>query len=283
MFRTVLILTTFTLYTSLLHASETYALNTGEAGALRLDMQSEYAHKESCDHLAKAGLKEGQVVYDIGCGNGYMTRYMASIVGPTGHVYAMDSSSAQIELAKKRIQEAGFTNVTFIEKSILEITNLGTPPADLAYSRMLLMHLTDPAKAIQNMIGFLKPGGTLALQEPITSSCYVAGDKDGLQGFIKALLALGKHLKLDYDMGLRLKGLVVEQGLQNVTQDEHQYELAPDFACRLLMMTVKDWGGRALKEKIITDEEYAAIEIDIMGLSKPFWISKSIYVTSQKK
>lgn len=76
---------------SSVHAAEIYALNTGESGARRLDMQSEFIHKESTKHLERAGLTTGYIVIDVGCGTGFMTRHMASIVGPKGHVYAIDA------------------------------------------------------------------------------------------------------------------------------------------------------------------------------------------------
>lgn len=99
---------------------------------------------------------------------------------------------------------------------------------------------------------------------------------------MKALLSLGQHLGLDYDIGLRLKTLVEELGLKDVSQNEHQYELAPDFARDLLIMTLKDWRGPAIKEKVMLEEEYAFLEVEIQQLSKPFWISKSIYITGSK-
>lgn len=263
--------------------SDTYALSTGKIGSERLDIQSEYMHTESCDHLARAGLKKEQIVCDIACGNGYMTHYMAEVVGPKGHVYALDASSAQLEFAKRRIQEAGFKNVTFIQANILDDLKWTIPQADLVYSRLLLMHVTEPNKAIANMLSLLKTNGALALQEPITSSCYVSGDPNQLQSFKKTIVALGTHLGLDYDIGFRLKTLVEEQGLKDVEQKERQFELEPDFARKLLKLTLKDWGERAFNEKIISEDDYFVFEDDIALLDKPFWISKAIYITGKKQ
>lgn len=263
-------------------SSGTYALQTGQAASKRLEIQSGYMHKESSAHLKKAGLKKGQVVYDIGCGAGHMTAYIASIVGPEGHVYAVDSSASQLEIAKKRIEGEGLKNITFIQASILDVLDLKAPLADLVYARCLLMHLNNPEKAVKNMMTILKPGGALALQEPITSSCYVAGDKNLLQGFVKVLLALGEHLNVDYDMGLRLMSLVEKQGFKEVSRDEHQYKFDPDFARSMLAMTLKEWGPRAIQEGIISQSEFSILEEEIEKLKTPFFISKSVYVTAWK-
>lgn len=276
------LIASFLITTCVEASKDSYALNTGEAGAKRLDVQSQYMHKESCEHLARAGLKDGQVVSDIACGNGYMTLYMATVVGPSGHVYAVDVSAAQLDLAKKRIHDAGLTNVTFIQANILDDTNIPIPPMDLVYSRLLLMHLTNPGKAIGNMLGLLKTNGTIALHEPITSTCHVEGYPNQLQEFVKTILDLGNHLGLDYDIGLRLKSLAEAQGLKNVSQTEHQYQFSPDFARDLLTMTLKDWGPRAIKEKVMSEDKYTALAQDLQQLKKPFWISKAIYITGVK-
>ena len=47
--------------------------------------------------LIRLGLKQGDIVADIGCGIGYFTIPAANIVGDSGKVFAMDISPEMLE------------------------------------------------------------------------------------------------------------------------------------------------------------------------------------------
>ncbi len=67
-----------------------YVLKTGIEAKEILDRQHNLFSQESYRHLERAGLAPGQKVWDIGCGSGAMTEYLAEAVGSIGHVYALD-------------------------------------------------------------------------------------------------------------------------------------------------------------------------------------------------
>ena len=56
-------------------------------------------------------ISPGQTVVDAGCGNGYMTKVFAELVGPTGRVYAVDVEQAFIDDFKEEIKTANVTTV----------------------------------------------------------------------------------------------------------------------------------------------------------------------------
>src|SRR5690606_37203223 len=63
---------------------------TGAPWLVRESRQRE----EDCEQLLKAlDLKTGQVICDMGCGNGFYTSQMAQLVGPEGKVIAVDIQS----------------------------------------------------------------------------------------------------------------------------------------------------------------------------------------------
>lgn len=101
--------------------SNTYALETGDRGAKRLNIQNDLLKGYSQDLLTKAGLAKGMNVLDIACGNGTMTAYLAKQVGPHGHVYALDISKDQLRVAKEHLAqwEKTFTNIPLNDKSIV--------------------------------------------------------------------------------------------------------------------------------------------------------------------
>ena len=61
--------------------------------------------------LAAAGLKEGDVFADIGCGTGYLSIPAARLVGEQGRVYGFDTSEKMLEELKRRVEQEGLVNV----------------------------------------------------------------------------------------------------------------------------------------------------------------------------
>ena len=58
------------------------------------------------------GLRRGQVVAEIGAGPGYFTRRLARAVGPSGHIYAVDSEALVLEVLRQRLARTRLHNVT---------------------------------------------------------------------------------------------------------------------------------------------------------------------------
>jgi ubiquinone/menaquinone biosynthesis C-methylase UbiE len=58
------------------------------------------------------GLRRGQTVAEIGAGSGYLVRRLARVVGPRGHVYAVDAEARMLPILVDRLQRARIRNVT---------------------------------------------------------------------------------------------------------------------------------------------------------------------------
>src|SRR5437667_6194803 len=56
-------------------------------------------------------LKPCDVVADVGCGTGYLTRRLAKAVGPTGKVYAIDLQPEMLTLLTNKMAELNIHNV----------------------------------------------------------------------------------------------------------------------------------------------------------------------------
>jgi SAM-dependent methyltransferase len=108
--------------------------------------------------LAFAAPTPGSAVMDIGCGCGATTLAVAEIVGPEGHVTAIDVSEPMLTRAKERL--SGYANASF------RLGDAGVMPledahADLAISRFGVMFFGHPEAAFANLRTGLAPGGRL--------------------------------------------------------------------------------------------------------------------------
>lgn len=112
------------------------------------------------------GLKfrQGEVVADIGCGSGYISRRIAQRVGTDGLVYGVDIQPEMLELLVRTTKEAGLENV----KPILgEPADPKLPAASCDTMIMVdVYHEFDqPYEMLSAMIKALKPGGRIVFVE----------------------------------------------------------------------------------------------------------------------
>jgi len=71
-------------------------------GADWLTRESREREEECSTLLEVLNLKPGQVVCDLGCGNGFYTLPMAELVGPKGKVLAVDIQQEMLHLLAER-------------------------------------------------------------------------------------------------------------------------------------------------------------------------------------
>ena len=139
-------------------------LARGEKAVSRLDLLERIFGPATRQMLSAAGLSSGMRVAEIGCGIGLTARWVSTQVNPDGSVAGVDASSDQLHIGEKSAAQAGTTNLSFREGNAYE-TGLPRGAFDLVYSRFLLCHLADPAKALAEMGSLLKRGGILVCED----------------------------------------------------------------------------------------------------------------------
>lgn len=125
----------------------------------------EREEEEKTDVMVEAlRFREGEVVADIGCGSGYVSRKIAKKIGPGGTVYGVDIQPEMLELLAKRMAMFRIGNV----KPVLgETADPKVPPASCDTMIMVdVYHEFDqPYEMMRAMIAGLKPGGRIVFVE----------------------------------------------------------------------------------------------------------------------
>jgi ubiquinone/menaquinone biosynthesis C-methylase UbiE len=121
--------------------------------------------EEDAEQLLKVlNIKPGQVVCDMGCGNGYYTLPIAELVGEEGRVLAVDVQSQMLSYLRSRARIAKANNIKPL---------LGTPvdprlePAsvDLVLLVDVYHEFSHPVQMLKAIRESLKPKGRVALVE----------------------------------------------------------------------------------------------------------------------
>jgi len=110
--------------------------------------------------IARAVLAPGENVLDLGTGTGAVALRAAALVGPRGHVAAVDISPEMLALAKQRADARGLDNVTLLEGSAERIP-ADDDAFDVVLASLSLMYVIDRDAAAREIVRVLRPGGRL--------------------------------------------------------------------------------------------------------------------------
>ena len=125
----------------------------------------EREEEEKTDVMVEAlKFREGEVVADIGCGSGYVSRKIAKKIGEKGVVYGVDIQQEMLDLLAKRMAMFRIANVKPVMGTT---TNPQVPPASCDTMIMVdVYHEFDqPYEMIRGMVAGLKPGGRIVFVE----------------------------------------------------------------------------------------------------------------------
>jgi SAM-dependent methyltransferase len=241
-----------------------YVLATGEAAAYRLHLLHNLYGRGTRRVLLDAGLRRGTRVADLGCGVGMVTRLLAELVGPEGHVVGIDASGAQ--LAKAREQSfPGGAPIDFVEASATD-TGLPAESFDLVYCRFLLLHLAEPERALREMRTLLKPNGILVCEDGDLST---AGSEppSALDAFADLFCRLGPTRGVDYTLGRRLFHMIQAAGFPAPDITFNQPVVARGENKRMLELSVAEAGPALINAGLMRAEELELILVEMRRLA----------------
>ena len=114
-------------------------------------------------------VRPGATVADVGAGGGFFTTRLASAVGQSGQVIAVDVEDAQLERLRRRLAEESHSNVTVV-KGTSDDPRLARGSLDAALIVNAYHEMTEHHAVLEAIRAALKPGGRLVIVEPISDT-----------------------------------------------------------------------------------------------------------------
>jgi len=111
------------------------------------------------------GVRPGQVIGEVGAGQGRVTVHLAARVGPRGKVYANDIDPAAIGYLKERCRRQGISNVEVIT-GLVDDARFPKNSLDMVFMAYVFHHVDKPVPLLKSLMPSLKPWGLVAMAEP---------------------------------------------------------------------------------------------------------------------
>ena len=212
----------------------------------------------------------GESVLEPGCGVGSQTVHLAAH-SPGARIVAVDISEASLGEARRRVADAGFSNVAFQLGDIHRLP-FDDSSFDHAFVCFLLEHLAEPARALEEIRRVLRRGGSITVVEGDHGSAYFHPDCEAAHRAIGCLVELQARAGGDSLIGRRLHPLLTAAGFQDVRveprmvyADSSLPHLVEGFTLRTFTAMVEGVRQEALGQRLISEEEW---EQGVAGLHR---------------
>ena len=134
---------------------------TGAPWLIRESRQRE----EDCRQMLKAlNIQPGEIICDLGCGNGFYALQMAKLTGEKGHVLCVDIQPEMLQMLKARAEQARIKNIEPILGGLTD-PQLPEGKVDLLLLVDVYHEFSHPVHMLAAIRKSLKPTGRVALVE----------------------------------------------------------------------------------------------------------------------
>ena len=119
--------------------------------------------------LHHAGVREGEIVVDLGSGAGIDVFLSANKVGQSGKVVGIDMTDEMLEKARRNAKENGYTNVEFRKGDIEKRIPVDDNTVDLVISNCVINLTTNKVDTFKEVHRILKQGqGRMVISDLVT-------------------------------------------------------------------------------------------------------------------
>ncbi len=203
--------------------------------------------------LERLGLGPGMTIWEAGAGSLGLAGELARRVGPTGLVMATDVDTRWMAAQDRPV------GVEVRHHDLVRDTP-PTGPWDFVHARLVLLHLPERERVLQALVGAVRPGGWILLEEadPRLQPMACPDDDNAAQRLANTVRNKFRTLlegrAADLAFGRRLAGLMRAAGLHDVGADAY-FPLVSEDANALEAATVRQTMRSLLEGGLLTAEE----------------------------
>jgi ubiquinone/menaquinone biosynthesis C-methylase UbiE len=192
--------------------------------------------------LEHAQVKPGDVLLDVGCGDGLIAFGALDLVGESGEVVFADISTDLLDECRSRARELNLLDsCRFVEAGADDLGPIADDSVDVVTTRSVLIYVKDKRRAFEEFHRVLRGEGRISLFEPINTFCargvwpYDFGPVADLKGKLDALYESiqppGEDPMLDFD----------ERDLIRMAEDAGFFPIELDYRAEIVPIEPLPW------------------------------------------
>jgi ubiquinone/menaquinone biosynthesis C-methylase UbiE len=166
--------------------------------------------------LEGAGIREGDVLLDVGAGDGLIAFGALPLVGDSGRVIFSDVSQELLDVSRGLAQELDtLSRCEFLLARAEDLAPVADESVDVVTTRSVVIYVEDKQRAFDTFHRVLRPGGRLSMFEPINrftfpepENKYMGFDVTPIAGLVRRvkdaynrLAGQGDSTLVDFDEG----------------------------------------------------------------------------------
>jgi ubiquinone/menaquinone biosynthesis C-methylase UbiE len=203
----------------------------------------------------------GSRVLEVGCGVGAQTLILARN-SPNALITSVDISEISLAEAKRKVEQAGFTNVQFRQGDVFRLP-FGPESFDHVFVCFVLEHLSQPVEALKALKSVLKVGGTITVIEGDHGSTFFYPDSESAHQAIHCQVELQRRAGGNALIGREVYPLLRQAGYSSihvsprlVYVDASRPELVEGFTKKTFTAMIEGVRDSAMDAKLIDERTF---------------------------
>jgi len=191
-----------------------YAIAGGAEGKSRLKVLSGVMQPFTLSFLQRVGIEPGMHCLDLGCGGGDVTFELATLVGQKGKVVGWELDETIVKLTQEDCQKLNLTNVEFKVADAFSLAEANE--YNLAYTRFLLTHLSDPQTVIEKMKAAVRSEGIVAVEDIEFAGHFCYPKSSAFDKYVELYQQVVRNKGGDSEIGVKLPRMFKQAGFEEV-------------------------------------------------------------------
>jgi arsenite methyltransferase len=147
--------------------------------------------------LDRAGVREGETVLDVGCGDGLIAFGALERVGARGRVIFSDISEDLLDVSRELAD--GDARCEFVLAGAEDLAPIADESVDVVTMRSVIIYVSDKRAAFGEFFRVLRRGGRLSMFEPINRFAYPEPEGRFLGIDVREIWPLARRVRDRYD------------------------------------------------------------------------------------